>query len=84
MMNIMSNFAPNKLITCDDRNPSRINHYIKGLVAAINDFYKKLVLPSSNMDLLFMFKNLQNELIQSIHIAKQIILTKLVKNCVNH
>ena len=48
-----------------------MNRYIKNLIVAANDFHKKFVLPSSNMDNLFMFKNLQNQLIQSIHTAKQ-------------
>ena len=80
IMNIMSNFVPNELITCDDRYPSRMNRYIKNLIVAINDFYKKFVLLSSNMDNLFMFKNLQNQSIQSIQIAKQNILRKIAKN----
>ena len=61
-----------------------MNHYIKNLIVDISDFYKKFVLPSSNMDNLFMFKNLQNQLIQSIDIAKQKYLTKLAKIRVTH
>ena len=68
IMNIMSNFVPNELIACDDRGPPWMNRYIKNLIVAINNFYKKNVLQSSIMDNLFMFKNLQNQLIQSIHI----------------
>ena len=36
----MSNFVPNKLITCDDKDPPWMNRYTKNLVVAINDFYK--------------------------------------------
>ena len=71
IMNIMSNFVPNELITCDDRDPPWMNRYIKNFIAAINDFHKKFVLPSSNTGNLLMFKNLQNQLIKSIHTAKQ-------------
>ena len=53
--------------------------YIKNLIVAINDFHKKSVLPSSSMDNLFMFKNLQNQLIQSIHTAKQKYFNKISK-----
>ena len=56
IMNIMSNIIPNELVTCDDRDPPCMNRYIKNLILAINDFHKKSVLPSSNMDNLFMFK----------------------------
>ena len=75
----MSNFVPNELITCDDRDPPWMNRYIKNLIAAINDFHKKFVLPSSNTGNLLMFKNLQNQLIQSIHTAKQRYFNKISK-----
>ena len=58
-----------------------MNRYIKSLITSTDNFHTKIVLPSSNKDNLFMFKNLQNQLIQSIHIA---ILTKLPKTCVTH
>ena len=48
-----------------------MTRFIKNLIVAINDFHKENVLPSSNMDNPFMFKKLQNQLIQSIHTAKQ-------------
>ena len=54
VMNIMSNFVPNEIITCDDRDPPWKNRYIKNLMAVIYDFHKKFVLPSSNTG-----KNLQ-------------------------
>ena len=79
IMNIMSNFVPNELITCDDRDPPWMNRYIKNLIVAINDFHKKFVLPSSNTGNLLMFKNLQNQLIQSIHTAKQRYFNKISK-----
>ena len=72
IMNIMSNIVPNKLITCGDRDPPWMNRYIKKVIVAINYFHKKFVLPSSNTGNLLMFKNLQNQLIQSIHTAKQV------------
>ena len=49
-----------------NRDPHRMNRYVKNLTVAINDFHKKFVWPSSNMDNLFMFKNLQKQLIQSM------------------
>ena len=70
-MNIMTNFVSNELVICDDRDPPWMNRYIKNVIVAINDFHKKLILPSSNIGNLLIFRNLQNQLIQSIHIAKQ-------------
>ena len=56
-----------------------MNRYIKNLFVAINDFHKKFVLPFSNTANLLMFKNLQNQLIQSIHTAKQRYFKKISK-----
>ena len=78
-MSIMSNFVSNESITCDDRDPPWMNRHIKNLIVAINDFHKKFVLPSNNTGNLLMFKNLQNQLIQSIHIAKQKYFNKISK-----
>ena len=72
----MSNFVLNELVTCDGRDPPWTNRYIKNFIATINDFHKKFVLPSSNMNNLFMFKNLQKQLIQS---AKQKYFNKIGK-----
>ena len=68
-----------ELVTCNDWDPPWMNHYIKYLIVAINDFHKKFVLPSTNKDDLFMFKNLQNQLIQSIYTAKQKYFNKISK-----
>ena len=38
IMNIMSNFFPNELITCDDPDPPWMNRYIKNLIVAMHDF----------------------------------------------
>ena len=81
IMNIMSNFVPSELITCDDRDPPWKNLYIKNLIAAINDFHKKFVLPSSDTGSLLMFENLQNQSIQSIHAAKQSYFNKISEKC---
>ena len=77
--NIMPNFVSNELITCDDRDPPLMNRYIKNLISAINDFHKKFVLPSSKTGNLLMFKNLQNQLIQSIDTAKLRYFNKISK-----
>ena len=79
----MSNFVPNELVTRDDRDPPWMNRYIKNLIVTINDFHKTFALPSSNMDNLFLLENLQNQLIQSIHTAKQKHFHKISKNLCN-
>ena len=79
IMNVKSNFVPNKLVTCDDREPPSMNRYIKDLIVSINYFRKKFVLPSRNIGNLLILKNLQNQLIQSIHKAKQKYFNKTSK-----
>ena len=53
-----------------------INRYIKDLTVAIIGFHE-FFLPSNSMDNLFIFKNLQSQLIQSIHTAKQKYFNKI-------
>ena len=48
-------------------------------IVAMNDLNKKFVLPSSNIGNVLMFKNLQNQLIQSIHTPKQKYFNKISK-----
>ena len=78
VMKIMPNFVPNELITCDDGDPPWMNRYKKNLTAVRNDFHKKFGNPGNPGNLL-MFKNLQNQLIQSIHTAKQRYFKKISK-----
>ena len=42
VMNIMSNFVPNELVTHDDRGLPWRNRYTKNLIMAITDFHKNL------------------------------------------
>ena len=69
--NIVSNFIPNKTITCDGRDPPWMNSFIKNLTSAKDNFHKKFFRKSNNMYHHYAFKNLQSHLNQSIQIAKQ-------------
>ena len=42
IMNIMSYFVSNELITFDNWDPPLVNGYIKNIIVAINDFHKKM------------------------------------------
>ena len=75
----MPSFVPNEFVTCDDRDPPRMNRYLKNLIVVINYFYKNIFLPFSNMNNRVMLKNLQN-VFQSIDIAKQKYLNKVIQN----
>ena len=40
ILNVFANFVPNKVITCDDRDPPRINNNIKNKIIWKNSMYK--------------------------------------------
>ena len=79
ILNIVSNFIPNETMTCDDRDPPWVNSFIKNLIRAKDNFYKKFVRKSKNMYHLCAFKNLQNHLNQSIQIVKQNYVNKIAQ-----
>ena len=79
ILNIVSNFIPNETITCDDRGPPWMNSFIKNLIRAKDNFYKKFVRKSNNMYNLCPFKILQNHLNQPIQIAKQNYVNKIAQ-----
>ena len=54
-----------------------MNSFIKNLIRAKDNFYKKFVRKSNNMYHHYAFKNLQNHLNQSIQIAKQNYVNKI-------
>ena len=79
ILNIVSNFIPNETITRDDRDPPWMNSFIKNLIRAKDNFYKKFVRKSNNMYHLCAFNKLQNHLNQSIQMAKQNYVNKIAQ-----
>ena len=73
--NIMSNFVPNEIIICDDRDPSWMNRHIKNLNE--DNFHKKFARGKNNMRHLLIFY--KNHLSQFIKKAKQNYLNKVSK-----
>ena len=60
-----------------------MNSFIKNLIRAKDNFYKKFVRKSNNMYHHYAFKNLQNHLNQSIQIAKQNYVNKIAQRLRN-
>ena len=56
-----------------------MTRYIKNLIADLNNFHKKNLLYLAAIWTIFLFTNLQNQLIQSIHTAKQKYFNKISK-----
>ena len=71
-MNIVTNSILNENITCDDRDTTWMNSFIKNLIQANDNFYKKFVCKSNNM---YHFNHV-NYLNQSIQVAKQNYVNK--------
>ena len=77
IVNIMSNFFPNKIMIFDDRDPPWINKNIKYLITYKNAIYKKLIHHNDNhlkLDLLYSQDSLHTEIEQ----AKRKYFEKLI------
>ena len=64
--NIMSNFVPNEIIICDDRDPPWMNRHIKNLILYKANFYKTFARGKNSMFHLLTFHDLQNHLYWSL------------------
>ena len=51
ILNIMSNFIPNEIVTIDDRDPPWINSKIKFLIKNKNEYFKNCVKPNNSESL---------------------------------
>ena len=76
ILNIMSNFIPNKIITIDDRDPAWINNKIKSLIKNKNEYFNNCVKPN-NSESIRHFEQIQDTLRRSIEISKQKYYFKL-------
>ena len=76
ILNIMSNFIPNEIVTIDDRDPPWINSKIKSLIKNKNESFKNCVKPN-NSESIKHFEQMQDTLRTSIEISKQKYYFKL-------
>ena len=53
ILNIFSNFVPNKIITCNDKDPIWMNDKIKSKVKSINQLFKVYIKKMVEMKLIF-------------------------------
>ena len=51
IVNIMSNFIRNKIVTIDDRDPTWINNKIKSLIKSKKLYFKKCVKPKNSEEI---------------------------------
>ena len=54
----MSNFVPNEIIICDDRDPPWMNRHIKNVILYKANFHKTFVCGKNSMFHLLTFHNL--------------------------
>ena len=65
LLNIMSNFIPNEIVTIDDRDPPWINNKIKSLIKNKTEYFKNCDKPNYP-DSITHFEQIQNTLRTSI------------------
>ena len=51
ILNIVSNFIPNEIVTINDRDPPWINNKIKSLIKNKNQYFKNCVKPNNSESL---------------------------------
>ena len=76
ILNIMSNFIPNEIVTMDDRDPTWINNKIKSLIKNKNEYFKNCVKPNNSESIRY-FEQMQDTLRTTIEISKQKYYFKL-------
>ena len=82
--NIMSNFVPDEIIICNDRDAPWMNRHIKILILRKTNFFKTFVRGKISMFYMFLtFYSLQNHLNQFIQKAKQNYLNKFAKKLID-
>ena len=77
--NILHNFIPHEIITCDDRDPPWINSSIKRLIQAKNEAYKRFKRSNNNSQYFENFQSLQNLLGVSIETSEERYYFRLSK-----
>ena len=69
--NIMSNYIPHEIITCDVRDPPWINKNIKQLILEKNQAYKAYFQSNKSLQFLNHFQSLQTKLNSLIEESKE-------------
>ena len=80
ILNIMSNFVPNEIVTIDDRDLPWINNKIKSLIQ--NEYFKNCVKPNNPVSIRH-FEQRQDALRKYIEISEQKYYSKLATNKIN-
>ena len=70
ILNIISNFIPNEIVTIDDRDPPWINNKMKSLIKNKTEYFKNCV-KLNNPESLRNFEQMQDALQRNIEISKQ-------------
>ena len=78
-LNILSNFIPHEILTCDDKDPLWFNKKIKEIIQEKNKAFKVYRNNSSNIVLKTRLRSLQVRLNNSIECAKEKFCNKIAK-----
>ena len=83
ILNIMSNFIPNEIITIDDRDPPWINKKIKYLIKNKTEYFKNFFNPNNAASIRH-FQQMQESLQRNIEISKERYYSKLSAKLTNN
>ena len=83
MKNILSNYIPHEIFICDDRDPPRINNWVKELINEKNDPFQCYLHSNKDPKLFNKVKYLQNELKSLIEASKEKYYSRISKRMMN-
>ena len=83
LLNIYSNYVPNKTVLCDDKNPPWMNNGITTVIEMKNNAYKEYIRSGMRHNYSVRLANLTTELSNLIHDTKTEYHSKLAAKLVN-
>ena len=81
--NILSNYIPHDIITCDDRNPPWINNRVKELINEKDDTFQRYLHSNKDPKLFSKVEYLQNELKSLIEANMEKYYSRISKRMIN-
>ena len=83
MKNILSNYIPNEIIICDDRDPPCISNGVKELITEKNDTFQCYLHSNKDTKLFNKVEYFQNKLKSSIEANKEKYYSRISKRMMN-
>ena len=82
IVNIVSNYIPNKFITCNDKDPPWLNDHIKRLINLKNEIFKKYLKDGRPDSVYENLQTITRDLTEATSNSKNVIMSGLLINSV--